>query len=142
MSHQRRGQRSTLPLQAAGSLPQRPRSCHPGGQLGGHSFLPAGRGQRQGAGRRPEGPQRRARPQPLAGWARVLPGRHRLLLLRAAKRLRVIRPCQRPALAQVLRQPGPLRLGQASSAVTGAAPGPDTRKGVLPKQSERKALEY
>ncbi|KAG7243592.1 hypothetical protein INR49_011149 [Caranx melampygus] len=43
-------------------------------------------------------------------------------------------PCQCPALAQVLREPGPLWLSQATSAVTGAVPGPDTRRVCYPSK--------
>lgn len=119
VSHRGRSQRGSLPLQAAGPLPERPRRRHAGGQLGGRGLLPAGRGQRQGASRRPADPQLRPGSQPLAVRRRVLARRHRLLLLRAAERLGPLGPGQRPALDQVLREPGPLRPRQAARAVTG-----------------------
>lgn len=134
VSHWGWGQRGALPLQAAGSLPQWPCSCHTGGQLGGHCFLPAGRGQCQGAGHRSAGSQLRSGPQPLAGRTRALPSWHCLLLLRATKWLGPLCSHSCPALDQVLWEPGSLQPCQVTSAMTGAVPEPDTRRVSYPSK--------
>lgn len=112
------GQRRTLPLPSFGCRTSGPGRRHADGQLDRYGSFPAGRGRQQGTGGRAEVTKRGSGTFAVASGSGVLSRRRRVRLLRPADRSDQLCTGERTALAQVLPEPGPLRLRVSVTAVT------------------------